>query len=197
MSVVAIIKDKDRVWVGCDSQVSFAGTKWTLKNQHKIWKPSDDKEIVMGGVGYLRDINILSTTTNWIDELTKLKNGVNFKHIVRNIVPKLFKELEEFNRIETKNGIKSMDSSFAFTYKNSAFVIDGDGCVIEVDDINIIGSGFRFGLGLWENIKNSENMSIKEKLIEVVKSCCENDLHVYYPIVIMNTKDDKIEIINK
>ena len=40
-------------------------------------------------------------------------------------------------------------------------------------------------------------MSIKDKLVQVIKSACESDLYVNYPIIIMNTKDKEVEIIEK
>lgn len=197
MSVVVAIKDKDRIWMGCDSQVSSGYTKSTLTSQRKIWRDSKEDELVMGLVGSLRDLNILSTAEDWLEELPKLKDEINFKYIVRNVVPKIFKELNNFGRMRQKDNIQSIESDVIFAYKNNAFQIEADGCVVKIDDILITGSGYRLGLGAWENLKKNNELSIKEKLIEVIKACCENDLYVYYPIVIMNTKDKEIDIIEK
>lgn len=196
MSVVVAIKDGDRVLVGCDSQITQGYVKLSLKPQMKIWKPEDDKEIVMGLVGDVRDENILSTADGWIDELTKLKNTVNFKYIVRNIVPKIFKELGNFGRLKYKDSMQSIESNVIFAYKDKAFIIECDGCVLEMNEILVTGSGKSLCLGAWNGLKD-KNMPIKEKLIQVIKSACENDLYVNYPIIIMNTKDDEIEIIEK
>jgi len=198
MSVVVAIKDNDRVWVGCDSQVTRSRTtKGTLTNdQNKIWKPSDDKNIVMGLVGSLRDANILSTATDWLDELAVLKNEIDYKYIVRKLVPKIFKELEEFNRVETDKGIKYFCSEVIFAYKNEVYEIEEDGTVVCTDDILATGSGYQSCLGAWRGLKDKD-MSIKEKLIECVKASCEDNLYVNYPIVIMNTLNDEVEIIEK
>lgn len=196
MSVVVAIKDKDRILVGCDSQVTLGYTKSILKSQLKIWKPEDDKEIVMGLVGAFRDTNILSTAKEWIEELPKLKNEINFKYIVRTVVPKVFKELNSYGRMKIKDGIQSLDSNVMFAYKDKAYQIEGDGCVIEIDDILADGSGYRLCLGAWNSLKDKD-IPIKEKLIQVIKAACESDLYVNYPIIIMNTKDDKVEIIEK
>ncbi len=196
MSVVVAIKDNDRVWVGCDSQVTRGGwTKESLEGCYKIWKPSDDCNIVMGGVGVLRDINILSTATDWVDELAKHK-GVDDKYIIRTVVPKIYKELEDYGRLKIRDGIKSMESAFIFAYKEKAYEIAGDGAVIEKDDMLIEGSGYIAGMGAWDRIKN-EDIPAKEKVIQVIKASCNVDLYVNYPIVIMNTKDDEVEIIDK
>ena len=100
MSVVVAIKDGDKIWVGCDSQVTAGYTKSTLKSQRKIWRVSDEDELIMGVVGTFRDLNILSTSDGWIEELSKLKNETNFKYIVRKVVPKIFSELDNFGRMK-------------------------------------------------------------------------------------------------
>lgn len=194
MSVVVAIKDNDKIWVGCDSQVTAGYTKSTLKSQMKIWRVSDDDELIMGLVGDLRDANILSTAEEWIEELPKLKNEVNFKYIVRKIVPRIFRELNTFGRMRQKDNIQSIESGVIFAYKDNAFQIDSDGCVNEIDDVLIMGSGNRLCLGAWNRLKDKD-VPAKDKLIEVIKSACESDLYVNYPIIIMNTKDKEVEII--
>jgi ATP-dependent protease HslVU (ClpYQ) peptidase subunit len=194
MSVVVAIKEDDKIWVGCDSQVTSGYTKSTLKLQRKIWKASDNNELIMGVVGDLRDANILSTSEEWIEELPKLKDEINFKYIVRKIVPKIFKELNSFGRMKQRDNIQSIESNVIFAYKDNAYSIQGDGCVIEIDDILVDGSGYRLCLGTWNNIKDKD-IAIRDKLIQVIKSACESDLYVNYPIIIMNTKDKEIEII--
>jgi len=45
-------------------------------------------------------------------------------------------------------------------------------------------------------LKDNKEMSIRDKLVQVVKSACESDLYVNYPIIIMNTMDKEVEIID-
>lgn len=197
MSVVVAIKDSDRVWIGCDSQITrWDWTKEDFFGSHKIWKPSDDQDIAMGGVGYPRDINILSTSTEWVDELTKLKDSVDMKYVIRTIVPKAFKELEDAGRLQNKDGIKSMKSSFIFAYKEQIYELGSDGCVLSHDDMAAIGSGYIECLAAWDIIKNN-GMTTKEKLISILKSSCKINLYVNYPIIIMNTLDGHIEVIER
>lgn len=197
MSVVAAVKDNDRMWVGCDSQVTNGGTKLTLTSQMKIWKPSDDNEIVMGAVGSLRDANILSIVENWIDELTKLKKTFDTKYMIKTVVPKIFSELENCGRVKNNYGMKTIDGCIIFTYKTQGYFIVDDGGALEIDDMCAIGSGSRLSLGGYKSLKDNTTMSAKEKLINIIESSCENDLYVNYPIVIMNTLDDEVEIIEK
>ena len=197
MSVVVAIKDGDKIWVGCDSQVTSGYTKSTLKSQRKMWRASDDDELIMGVVGVFRDANILSTADSWIKELPKIKNEINFKYVVREVVPKIFSELDNFGRMKLSNNIKSIDSNVLFAYKDNAYSIEMNGGVIEIEDILVDGSGSRLCLGTWNGLKDNKEMSTKDKLVQVIKSACESDLYVGYPIIVMNTKDKEIEIIEK
>lgn len=196
MSVIVAIKDKDTVWVGCDSQVTMGYTKDTLRLNKKIWKPEKETGVVMGVVGSLRDLNILSTEEKWIDELEELKNEINYKYIVRKLVKKIFDVLNDFGRMKDNNGIKSIESNIIFAYKDKLFSIQGDGAVIESEDIVADGSGYRLCLGAWNSLRD-KNIPVKDKLVKVIKAACENDLYVNYPIIIMNTKNDEVEIIDK
>ncbi len=196
MSVVVAIKNKDHVLVGCDGQLTYGYTKSNLTIQKKIWKPTDDKNIVMGLVGTLRDANILSVAEGWVDELTELKNSVDLKYVIKNIIPKVFMEIECQGRLNIKDGIKSMASNITFAYKDKAYGIYSDGAVIEMDDIIADGSGFRLCLGAWNNLKDKD-ISAREKLVQTIKAACESDIYVNYPIIIMNTKDDRIDIVEK
>jgi len=72
-----------------------------------------------------------------------------------------------------------------------------NGGVIEIEDILVDGSGSRLCLGTWNGLKDNKEMSVRDKLVQVIKSACESDLYVGYPIIIMNTKDKEIEIIER
>ena len=76
MSVVVAIKDDDRVWMACDSQVSHGwSTKATLTNpnNYKIVRPEKDKQTLVWVVGDLKLQNIIKVQDEFVDELTRLK----------------------------------------------------------------------------------------------------------------------------
>lgn len=196
VSIVAAIKDDNKVWVACDSQVSFSGTKMTLSNPNnfKIFKPMNDHRLIVGVVGALRDANILSTLEDYIDEATLLKNNLDFKYVVKNVVPYIMRELDKHGRLVEHNERHVSDSQFLFVYDNNIYTIDGDGCVVEHDDFCAIGSGYKLAYG---SFNTSEEMDNQEILVNAVKSACMTDLYVNYPIILMNTQDNETVIINK
>ena len=142
MSVVVAIRDEDKIWLATDSQVTAGWTKSLITSQHsfKIFKVRNN--INIGGVGSLRDINIISTSdTEFICENTILKNEINFKGIVRDTVPKFFQELEKFSRVERENGVPYLNSQFIIAHKDQCYMICEDGAAMELSDMMAIGSG--------------------------------------------------------
>ena len=194
MSVVVAIRDEDRIWLATDSQMTIGHTKLTINVEHsfKIFKfPSG---INMGGVGSLRDLNIISTSDeDFISEVSLMKNEITFKNIVRETVPKVFGELDKFNRIGRYSGISEMESAFFIAYKDNCFLINSDGAVIELVDMLAVGSGGNVAESVYTVLRDTK-LTPKEKAIRSVMSSCERDLYVNYPIVITNTLTEEYEI---
>jgi len=194
MSVLVAVKDRDRIWIGCDSQVT-GGMKGTLGVGRKLWKVGGEEHLVLGVVGHLRDADILSTAEGWITDSAKLKDKVDFKYIVRSVVPKIFSELSSFGRLNIKDSIQSMDSILLFAYKDSAYLISPNGAVNEMgvygENILVAGSGEEIALGVWNGLKDSE-LDIEDKLYQTLATSCEHDPYVGFPIHIINTLDNRV-----
>ena len=191
MSVVVAIKDNNKVFMSCDSQVTIGGyTKRTLsnKNNYKIFKPT--KDIVIGVVGQLRHLNLLYCVEDYIDELTRLKDAVDFKYIVTKVVPNIIKLFKDNNATIDKN-TSVISSIVLFAYKNQLYRIGCDGAVIEIDDYIATGSGEDLSLGYLNQAKFEY---IEKDSIEAVKVSCLSSLHVNFPIITMNTENDEIII---
>lgn len=194
MSVVVAIRDEDKIWLAADSQVTSGWTKRLLLSQHsfKIWK--NDMGINMGGVGSLRDLNILSTSDEkFIPEGDIFRNSINFKSMVRDTVPRIFKELDKFGRLVKEDGIVYSQSSFLIAHGQDCFIIQQDGAVLELGDMFAIGSGGDVAESAYIILRDTE-LTPKEKAIRTVMSSCERDLFVDYPIVITNTMTNEFEI---
>lgn len=142
----------------------------------------------------MRDLNIISTSDEeWISENDILKDNINFKSIVRDTVPKLFKELDRFNRLYKDKGIEEMNSNFVIAHGLECFLIQMDGCVIELTDMFATGSGSDIAESAFAVLRDTE-LTAKEKAIRSVAVSCERDLFVGYPIVVTSTKMESFEI---
>lgn len=194
MSVVVALKHNGIIYVGCDSQVSDSRSKYTLSNpnNYKIWKVKGYEEYcIFGGVGSLRDINLMRISRDLVDELSILKEKVNFEYVVEHLVSNMFNFLEKYDRIKkTDDEQKRMNSSYIFSYKYSLFEIMFDGSVIEVDGYTAIGSGSDIALG---SLNTTYSMEPIERIILAIESSCKTNLYVNYPIVI--TRSDTSELV--
>lgn len=200
MSVVLAIKDKNRILVATDSQVSRGGVKSVLisPNLMKIWKPSGHTGLIMGLTGTLRDQNILSTRDTWYDTLLdKAGEPIDFKFVVREIVPEILNELTAHSRTTQSDSGITMGSQVLFAKDNVCYSIDFDGCVNELivdGQAMALGSGSDIALAAYNVLQDIQEIDIKEKLIRAVSQACQDDLYVNYPIVIMDTSSENIEL---
>ena len=197
MSVVVAIKDGNKVFIGADSQVTKGGTRTTLKNpnNYKIWKVDDSPNCLMAQVGNLRDANVVRLMSNIIDDYDEFYNRVNYRFVVKFLVPEIVKTLKEAGFLQTSdNFVDYMESSFLFAYKDKLFNINSDCSVIEVDDYVAIGSGSQEAIG---SLLSTEGLSPKERIIKAIKSSATNDIYVDYPIILTDTETGEFEIISE
>jgi len=194
MSVVVAVRDEDKIWLATDSQVTSGWTKSLISSQHsfKIFKMPHNLNI--GGVGSLRDLNIISTSDiEFISENAILKNDINFKSIVRDTVPKLFTELAKFGRVEKEFEMLYLASHFILAHGIDCYMICGDGAVMELNDMFAIGSGADVAESAYTVLRDVE-LSPKEMAVRAVMSSCERDLFVDYPIIVTNTLMNTFEL---
>ncbi|MBE6534361.1 MAG: hypothetical protein E7678_05275 [Ruminococcaceae bacterium] len=195
MSVVVAIKKDGVIYMGADSQVSRGGTRMTLSNynNYKIWSVCDVDNCLMGSVGALRSNNIIKVADGLIPEAVDIKSAVDFRFVVKHLVPKLMEELGEYNALSRdKDDTLNMEATFLFAYHDKLYSIDRYGCVIEIDDFCAIGSGDCEALGSLLSSTDAEDPV--ERIKKAIKASAAHDIYVDYPIVISNTKDTKFEV---
>ena len=195
MSVVVAIKENGRVYLGADSQVTYGGSRKSLSNpnNYKIWKLRDTDNCLFGSVGRCRDANVIRILKNVITELDVLHNSIDFEWVVSTLVPRLFGELGQYSLLETEGGTH-MNSSFLFAYKDQLYEISNDGCVIEVDDFDAIGSGASQAVG---SLLTTVGKSPTSRIISAIKASAANDIYVDYPIVLSDTESTEFTVIEK
>ena len=193
MSTVIAIKDGSKVYIGCDSLVSKG---WTVDHlparRAKAFKIEGTNGAVMGGSGFLRDLNILACADDLVPEIYKYKS-IEFKDMVNTIVPAIMKKLEDNHRITMKDNIYEMQSCFIFAYKDKVFSIDFEGSVEEPESgFCAVGCGYILAEGAYHSIKNDSSLSAPQKVIKTLMAACDKDANVDYPIIVFNTADDTV-----
>ena len=165
MSVVVAVKDKTtgEIIVGCDTQVSAGNLKSKLKGESsKIWRYNGLPRLIVGGVGLLRDIQLVQTCHDLIEDLAIYENTIDFEYCVTKLFTRIYKLMTDYNRISiSKDGIPSplISNKFLLAYQDSAYLIDYDGAVSEIDDYLVLGSGEEVAVGVLENNKTKNAKS--------------------------------------
>ena len=196
MSVVVAIKKGEKVYVGADSQVTRGGTRATLRNPHnyKIWKVVNTDHCLMAHVGVVRDANVVRLMDNLVTDYNVYKNHIDYEFVVKKIVPSIFSELKLAGYLKDEQYIDHIDSRFLFIYKNQLFSINGDGCVLEIDDYVAIGSGEDQAIG---SLLSTENDEPKARIVKAIKASAASDIYVDYPIVLTDSETTEFEVINE
>ena len=195
MSVIVAIKEKGRIYIGCDSQVTSGGTRTTLKNpnNYKIWNVKGAEEVIMGSVGDVRDACIIRTCSDLIDDYDLYRDAIGFSYVVNHIVPTIIERMRDRHFIEDGQ-FRFMNSSFLLAYKDRLFVIYTDSTVIEVDDYVAIGSGKNEAIG---SLLSTEGQDPSVRIIKAIKASAASDIYVDYPIVLGNTEKKGFEVITE
>lgn len=119
MSLIVAIKDKDRIIVGADGQVSTTGNK--EHNAIKIWPLKDLEGAIMGGVGHARASQILQYSS--IIDKNELDPEPTTEFVVCSLVPTIVGALKANGIVvdpdEDANCVV-IPNSFIFAYKDKA-----------------------------------------------------------------------------
>ena len=196
MSVVVGIKADDKVYIGCDSQVTKGGTRTTLKNKnnYKIWKVENTDHCLMGHVGDFRDATVVRLIDDLVRDYDVYKGSIDYRYVVNRILPYIIDELKGRGYIKDDKVFDGMNSSFLFAYEDELFMINSDGSVIEIDDCVAIGSGSEQAVG---SLLSTDGDKPETRIIKAIKASAASDIYVDYPIILSNTKDTKFKVINE
>lgn len=196
MSVVVAIKDKGRIYIGSDSQVTKGGSRTTLKNpnNYKIWKVEGCEHCLMGHVGNLRDANVVRLMSGIVDDYDEYCDRVNYRFVVKYVVPEIIKTLRNAQFLKEDKYVDFLDSSFLFAYKDKLFSINSDCSVIEIDDYVAIGSGANEAIG---SLLSTEKADPKTRIVKAIKASATSDIYVDYPIIISDTENTEFEIVTE
>ena len=193
MSVVIALRDEKnkRFALGADGQVTRGQLKMTLPSScGKIWQISDG--IIMGGVGALRDIQIVrAAALIWPSEFLN-EIEIDEIWIINCLVPRIFTALREQKRLyrEKDSEIEYMESMFIFAIDSSAFVIDSSGGVIPIEDYCAIGSGEEVAIGVLEATRDNKEMSVQDRILAAINACADKTVYVNDAADILYTAED-------
>ncbi len=193
MSLVIAIRDKDRVVLGADKQVSTGGSKDHTST--KIWPVEELPGAIMGGVGSARASQIIQYA-NIIDK-NLINKDIDTNFIICSLAPTIVAGLKA-NGINTdvkEDDICTMlPNAFIFAYKDRAWLIWNDLSVTELDEYFAIGSGSDVAKGALFATKRQNPF---ERIVTAIDAASESTLFVDDGIDLLATgehDDDNLKI---
>ena len=174
MSLVIAIKDKDRIVLGADKQVSTGDSKDHTST--KIWAVAELPGAIMGGVGSARASQIIQYS-NIIDK-NMFDGEISTDFIICSLAPTIAGGLKQNGiNLDTKEEsvCEMMPNSFIFAYKNRAWLIWNDLSVTELDSYLAIGSGADVAKGALFATKDKNPF---ERIVTAIDAAAESTLFV-------------------
>lgn len=189
MSLIVAIKAEDRIYVGCDSQVTTGDRKDFLTNStwSKVW--SVKGLALMGGVGYARDSQIVMTN-DVFSELSLLKGEIDFKYLVNEGFEALYNLLVDKRCVDIEDGVYSpcLKSSFLFAQDDRAYAIYGSGYIEEIDDFLLLGSGSDVAEGI---LLSNKDKHPAKRIEEAIQAATNKTCSVGGDIILFSTVNDE------
>lgn len=202
MSLVVAIKTNEGIVMGCDTQVSYGGNKYSMSDNTscKIWDIINCPHGLMGSVGMLRDSQIISAHAI-IDPNRVMNDNIDFDYVVCDLYSTICDILASYHRISLeptydKDGIfipPVLNNEFIFAYKDKAYQISQEGCVRTIDDYLVIGSGADVATGV---LDNNYNKAPEERIIEAITCCNKNTLYIDNNVILSYTYEKDCENTN-
>lgn len=185
MSVVIACKFNNGTIVASDRQVTMYMNK--VENSVSKTMKIDNKNIIVGGVGLLRDLQNMFNISNSLFE--DVMNQLNEKELIRIVHNKLTNIFKEHQYIES-NQILRMASSFLMVDPYNINLLCGDLSILSNFDYFAIGCGDDLVMGHLniefknKNPKDMDQKDIIKILKESIKVACKDSIGI----------DDNIDI---
>ena len=198
MSLVIAIKDKDRVVLGADKQVSYGNNK--DHSSTKIWEVAGLSGAVMGGVGSARASQIIQYAD--IVDKNALNSEPTIEFIIRSLAPTICATLDA-NGVpcdvptDPETGVRAgcvmMPNAFLFAYKDRAWMIWHDLSVTEIEQYFAIGSGAEVAKGA---LFATQGQNPFERIVTAIDAASEATIGVDDGIDLLVTEERNTDMKN-
>ena len=200
MTCVVGFTDKENkvTWMGADSMGSNGYTHG-IYDDKKVFHNETISNIIMGVCGSYRQMDLLKYSENLFPEIDKYKTpDFDKKYMVKTFIPnvKTLFQTEMVCDPETECG-----GNFLVGSQGKLFEIQNDYSVLEhtegyacVGCGEVAASGSLYATTKMDT-KNKKKMSPKEHIIMALEAAEKNCMGVHRPFVIVNSENDKVEVI--
>lgn len=190
MSVIVAVKHGGIVYMGADTQLTYESGERknsTIESERKIYKFANG--LLMGAVGRADTIMRLVYAK---DIFTVPSEGLSKRHIVTEIVPKMFEFLDKRKLVVEPDEDDDdercyMRCSFLLAHKDKLFYISRYFGVWENARYCIAGSGSPYAFAHFNSF--DYNGDINGQLVAAMRNCAKHDNSVSAPFMLIDSKN--------
>ena len=187
MTVVIGIKDKGKVYIGSDTQISAGDVK--TDGIVKIWQYKN-LNIILGGAGDARAVQIIQTADDLFDEALMALNAIDERYLCRIFATRVREELltNKVIKDETVDELANSPIVLLVGINDELYQIDFNGVIIKVDESTAIGSGELVAKGVLYVTKNKKPLDRIKLSIEACSKCLRS---VNSEVVVLSTQPQR------
>ena len=187
MSVIVAIKENGVIYMGADSQTTTGRRKRNGLNETAYKITRLENGMLVGFCGKVAAKQaILSLEDVFV--LDK-EGGLNKKHIVKEIVPKLVDKMQLIG--DEDSG--ALDVSILLAYKDKLYRITSGLDVLNLNECGRSGAGADFTN--WY-LFGEKNLSIRERILKALVASAKRTESVGGPYVLIDTQKQEFEVVD-
>ena len=188
MSVIVAVKEKGVVYMGADSQTTMGLRKHNGLNETAFKITRFENGIL---VGFCGRVAAKQSILSMEDVFTLDKEGgLNKKHIVKEIVPKLVDKMQLIG--DEASG--ALDVSILIAYKDKLYKITSRLDVIKLNEYGSTGAGADFTYWF---LFGEKNLPVRKRILTALVASAKRTDSVGGPYVLIDTKSQEYEIVDK
>ena len=192
MSLVVAIKKDDVVYLGADTRTT-RGDRVRSNLAQADFKIRKMGGCFVGSAGTVSTIQLLTSHPEWFDLKGK---ALTKKFLVQNVLPKYYDLVKRMEKLETSEQLIASPRcgcAFIVTDGKGLFMIDDDFEVIELSKYAQIGCTDKIALSLMLNAP--KDYSPNDVILKALRTSAYRNDGVGAPYILINTKDQKFEIV--
>ena len=184
MSVVVAIKEKGKIYIGADTQVSYGNLKLEAP-QCKLFKHHQDENLVVGVVGYARTGVILKYKKELFNDLRVKAGLVNMEYLVNEWYLEILEYFEKQKHVGKDK--ECLPSTIMIAYKDHCFLVDRSGYIEELEEGKyfFIGSGAEVAAG---SLNSTKGERPEERIKKAVEAAGDETLYVNKTVEMFTTQ---------
>lgn len=187
MSVIVAIKENGVVYMGADSQTTTGRRKRNILNETAFKITRFENGMLVGFCGRVAAKQAILS----MDDVFVLdkEGGINKKHIVKEIVPKLVDKMQLIG--DEDSG--ALDVSILLAYQDKLYRITSGLDVLNLTECGRSGAGAEYTN--WY-LFGEKHLPVRERILKALVASAKRTESVGGPYILIDTKNQQFEIVD-